>query len=434
MKWINPSRLLIILLGAAVAATGWMQAFSWKREASSADKVDSVEVVALQQQIDQLTRENEALRSLAQGGGEFSVPPELVARVESQLGLSFTSTPVVHRLAGEELRDRVKASLEARYGEGSLEDRQKAYQLIGWLGTEDNLVGQLAALRAVGARAWFDEVSGEGWVTDRFQIANVPDQAALLRVLARILLEQHFPTAKGPLRDDEVRARDALHAGVAAGVESKFFQDNARAIGFMSMKEDTEAAQLLLSLPPFIQGLSSFLGIEGKTYADQLLLKSRESLHGALRQPPQHTSDVMFLFEREKLDRRVALPDTPGEMVAEDSGGALGLRLWLDPLGDVQAARDLSEAWVNDAWRLFATDDRTHHLVWCIELRDEATTDQALLAFCALGSAIADVPEDLVPGQAIKTSQGSWLRIERTGKTSLRWTHAQSEQVMKAIR
>jgi hypothetical protein len=328
----------------------------------------------------------------------------------------------------------VKASLEARYGEGSLEDRQKAYQLIGWLGAEDNLVGQLAALRSVGARAWFDEVSGEGWVTDRFQMANVPDQASLLRVLARILLEQHFPMAKGTLRDDEVRARDALHAGVAAGVESKFFQDNARVIGFMSMKEDAEASQLLLSLPPFIQGLSSFLGIEGKTYADQLLLKSRESLLGALRQPPQNTSDVMFLFERDQLDRRVVLPDTLGEMVAEDSGGALGLRLWLDPLGDVQAARDLSEAWVNDAWRLFATDDRTHHLVWCIELRDEESTEQALQAFCALGSAIADVTDDLVPGQAIKTSQGTWLRIERTGKTSLRWTHAQSEQVMKAIR
>jgi hypothetical protein len=202
----------------------------------------------------------------------------------------------------------------------------------------------------------------------------------------------------------------------------------------MSMKEDTEASQLLLSLPPFIQGLSSFLGIEGKTYADQLLLKSRETLLGALRQPPQSTSDVMFLFEREKIDRRVVFPETPGEMVAEDSGGALGLRLWLNPLGDVQAARDLSEAWVHDFGRLFATDDRTHHLVWCIELRDEAATDQALQAFCALASAIADVPEDLTPGQAIKTSQGSWLRMERTGKTSLRWTHAQSEQVMQAIR
>lgn len=433
MNGTRSSQLLPLLIGAALAAAGWMQGLSWKNQATAVDQDDSVEVVALQQQVDQLVRENQTLRSLAQGGGDFSVPPELVARVESQLGMSFISTPIVHRLAGEELRDRVKASLEARYGEGALDDRQIAYQLIGWLGPEDHLVGQLAALRSVGARAWFDEVSGEGWVTDRFHISNVPDQAALLRILARILLEQHFPMQKGDLRDEAVRARDALHAGVAAGVEAKFFQDNARAIGFMSMKEDSEASQLLLSLPPFIQGISSFLGIEGKTFADQLLLKSREALISALRQPPHRTSDVMFLFERETIERRASLPKTPGEMVAEDSGGALGLRLWLEPLGDVQAARDLAEAWVHDCWRLFATDDRTHHVVWSIEMRDEAATDQALEAFCALGSAIADVPDDLVPGKSTQTSQGSWLKIEKTGKTSLRWTHVQSEQVMKEM-
>lgn len=434
MKRVSSSQLLPILLGTAIAAAGWMQGLQWRQDAGAAGAVDSVEVVALQQQVDQLAKENEALRSLAQGGGEFSVPPELVARVEKQLGLSFVSTPVIHRLAGEELRDRVKASLEARYGEGGLEDRQIAYQLIGWIGVEDNLAGQLAALRAVGARAWFDEVSGEGWVTDRFQLANVPDQASLLRVLARILLEQHYPLAKGRIWDDALRARDALHSGVAAGVEAKFFQDNARAIGFMSLTQDTEASQLLLSLPPFIQGWSSFLGIEGKTYADQLVLKGREALVKKLQDPPQKTADVMFLFERDVPDRRVALPETPGEVVLEDHGGALGLRLWLDALGDVQASRDLAEAWLHDQWRLFATDDRSHHVVWCIELRDQAAADQASAAFCALGAAIADKPDDLTVGQAANAPDGTWLRIDRVSPTGLRLTRTSSEKIMQAIR
>lgn len=434
MKRGSSAQLLPILLGTAIAAAGWMQGLAWRQDSGAESKVDSVEVVALQQQVDQLTQENAALRSLAQGGGEFSVPPELVARVEKQLGLSFVSTPVIHRLAGEELRDRVKASLEARYGEGGLEDRQKAYQLIGWLGVEDNLAGQLAALRAVGARAWFDEVSGEGWVTDRFQLANVPDQASLLRVLARILLEQHHPLAKGRIWDDTLRARDALHSGVAAGVEAKFFQDNARAIGFMSLTQDTEASQLLLSLPPFIQGWSSFLGIEGKTYADQLVLKGREALGQKLHDPPQKTADVMFLFERDMPDRRVALPETPGEVVLEDHGGALGLRLWLDALGDVQASRDLAEALLDDQWRLFATDDRNHHVVWCIELRDQAAADEASAAFCALGSAIADQPEDLKLGQAVNAPDGTWLRIDRTSPTGLRLTRTSHEKVMQVIR
>jgi hypothetical protein len=434
MKRVSSSQLLPILLGAALAAAGWMQGLQWRQDAGAEGKVDSVEVVALQQQVDQLTQENAALRSLAQGGGEFSVPPELVARVEKQLGLSFVSTPVIHRLAGEELRDRVKASLEARYGEGGLEDRQKAYQLIGWLGVEDNLAGQLAALRAVGARAWFDEVSGEGWVTDRFQLANVPDQASLLRVLARILLEQHYPLAKGRIWDDALRARDALHSGVAAGVEAKFFQDNARAIGFMSLTQDTEASQLLLSLPPFIQGWSSFLGIEGKTYADQLVLKGREALVQKLQDPPQKTADVMFLFERVLPDRRCALPETPGEVVLEDHGGALGLSLWLNALGDVQASRTLAEALLHDQWRLFATDDRSHHVVWCIELRDQAAADEASAAFCALGAAIADQPEDLKLGQAVNAPDGTWLRIDRTSPTGLRLTRTSHEKVMQVIR
>ena len=434
MRKIPSGQLLPILLGTAIAAAGWMQGLQWKQGANRGESLDSMELVALQQQVDQLTKENEMLRSLAQGGGEFSVPPELVTRVEKQLGLSYVSTPVIHRLAGEELRDRVVASLEARYGEGGLDDREMAYQLIGWLGAEDNLVGQLSALRAVGARAWFDEVSGEGWVTDRFEIQNVPDQASLLRVLARILLEQHYPMNKGPMRDDAMRARDALHSGVASGVEAKFFQDNARSIGFMSLKEDNEAGQLLLSLPPFIQGLSSFLSVEGKTYADQLLVKSRDTLMEKLRNPPQKTSEVMFLFEREVPILTAVLPQTPGELVLEESGGALGLRLWLDGLGDVQASRDLAEKWVDDQWRLFATDDRSHHVVWSIEFADKASADTAAAAFCGMAGAIADLPDDVPLGEIVKTPEGHSLRIERVGETGLRWTCVSDAAAMDLIR
>ena len=121
---LPPQQLLPILLGAALAAAGWMQGAQWKSLAREEDPNDSVEVVALQQQIDQLTKENEALRSLSQGGGEFAVPPELVTRIEKQLGLSFRSTPVVHQIANEELRDRVAASIEARFGPGGIDQHQ----------------------------------------------------------------------------------------------------------------------------------------------------------------------------------------------------------------------------------------------------------------------------------------------------------------------
>jgi hypothetical protein len=429
---LSSSQILPILLGLGLAAAGWLQGWKWRQEATGPLEGDRVEMVALQQQIDQLTQENQALRSMAQGGGEFAVPAELVARVEKHLGLSFLSTPVVHRIAGEELLDRVKASIEARCGDGGLEDRQTAYQLIGFLGENDRLIGQLAALRTVGARAWFDEVSGEGWVTDRFQDAHIPDQAALLRVLTRILLDQHFPWRGGYL-DDAIRSRDALHAGVAAGVESKFFQDNARAIGFMTAKEDHEAGQLLLSLPPFVQGLSSFQGIEGKTLADQLRKEGRDVLLERLRRPPQRSSEVMFLFERPVPDRRVSLPKTPGESVLEESAGALGLRLWLEGLGDPVMARAMAEAWVDDRWLMFATDDRTQHLIWQVDFAKESIATKALPAFAAMAAAVVGLEQDVTVAKETQGADGTWVKVARVGPTTLQFIRAQSRDVLTAI-
>lgn len=423
---------LVMLIGAAVGAAGWMQGIHWKRTAK-AEAADPVELAALQQKVDALEAENEKLRSLTQGGGEFSIPPEAVTRVESHTGLSFRSTPVVHQIAEEELRDRILASLENRFGPGGLDDRNMAYQYIGWLGVEDKLGGQLAAMRAVGARTWFDEMSGEGWVTDRYTEENVPDQASLLKVLTRILLHQHYPPQE-VVSDDAMRTRDALHNGVAAGVEAKYFQDNVRAIGFMSVKEDTDAQQLLFALPPFLQGLGSFASMEGKTYADTLLVKGREELYKALHRPPQRSGDLLFPYERKLRAAAAVLPETPGEIVLEDSGGALGVKLWLDPLGDVLQSRNMAEKLCDDRWRLFATDDLTHHAVWVSEWSDEAAAGKALAAFLAMGGALAGSDDDLTLGNAVKTPEGRLLRIDQPSPTTLRLTNAADQKTLDAVR
>jgi hypothetical protein len=431
---VSADRLLPILLGVAIAVGGWMHGAHNGAMLPSNGALDAVELVALQQQVDQLTKENEALRSLSQGGGEFSVPPEFIERVEKQLGLRFVSTPVVHQVAIEELPDRVLASMEARYGDGGLDDRQIAYRLIGWLRQEDRLGHQLAALRAVGARAWFDEFSGEAWVTNRFQMANIPDQASLLRALARILLNQHFPAAQGQITDEFVRTRDALHSGVGAGVESKFFQENARAIGFMSLKEDNEAAQLMLSLPPFLQGLASFAGIEGKTYADELLVKGSAELLDKLRKPPQYSAEIMFPYEREIATQSLELAETPGEMVIQDAAGALGLRLWFDRLGDVKESRDLAEELVDDRWRLFATDDQTFHLVWVMAFKDKKSAERATNASLSMLASFVESTTEPVIGAVVKTSEGRYLRVDRISDTQIRFINAADQAMMNQVK
>ncbi len=423
---------LVCLMGTAVGAAGWLYG-SNRQKSAQVDRQDHVTIAELEQKVQALTTENEKLRSLSQGGGEFAIPPDAVTRVENQTGLSFLSTPIVHRLANEELRDRVVASMEKKLGPGGLEDRNTAYQLIGWLGMEDRFGQQWAALRAVGARTWFDETSGEGWVTDRYQESNVADQASLLKLLTRILLQQHFPPSR-EIDDESMRTREALHSGVAAAAEAKFFQENARALGFMSLKEDTEAQQLLLSLPPFLQGLSSFVAIDGKSYADAQAVKGREELMKTLHKPPLRSGEILFPYEREIREAVATLPTTPGEAILEDSGGALGVKLWLDPLGDALQARNLAEKLCHDRWRLFATSDFDHHVIWVTEWHDETAAKAAVQAFSRMGAAHAGSEDDMSLGVAVKTPEGRILRIDQPTATSIRLINTVDPTIFSAIR
>ena len=214
----SPKTLLPLLLGGAVGLGGILQGLHWRSAAVTAGRGDlESRLREMDAEIAMLKRENESLRSLAQGGGELAVERVWIERAEKEFGLRFLSNPIVHRIASEELRDRVAAALESRFGPSGIDDRNEAYRLIGWLGSEDDLLAQLTVVRAVGARGWFDDVTGEAWVTDRFDADSIPDQAALVRLLARILLHQHFPPPPAYPGDDAARARDALHQGAAAG-------------------------------------------------------------------------------------------------------------------------------------------------------------------------------------------------------------------------
>jgi hypothetical protein len=175
---MRPEQILPWLLGAALGAAGLIQGYHWRSLAPSDDSGETgAKLIALENEVALLKRENESLRSLAQGGGEVHVD------TEKALGMDFKSNPLVHRVAGEELRDRIVASIEARYGPHGLDSRQQSWTLMGLLNADDRFAPQLAATKSVGARSWFDEQGGEAWVTDRFDPQSVPDQAALIRAL-----------------------------------------------------------------------------------------------------------------------------------------------------------------------------------------------------------------------------------------------------------
>lgn len=423
----DPKSLLPWILGGTLGIGGVLQGLHWRSAAEVSGNADmETQLQMALEENELLKRENESLRSLAQGGGELAVPPEMIAHTEKEIGLAFLSNPVVHRIAGEELRDRVTAAIESRMGPSGIDDRQEAYQRIGWLRPGDNLLHQLAAVRAVGARGWFDESSGEAWVTDRFVMEEIPDQGVLLRLLGRILLHQHFPPSPAYPGDDAARAREALHQGAAAGVESRFLAANARALGFLSMKENPEVEQLMASLPPFIQSLATFPVVEGKALADTLHVQGGEPFLAAFRNPPQTTRAILLPATAPAAPAALDLPATPEEPYLHESAGQLGLRLWLEATGDVGLALEVSSAWKNDRFALVPDGEASTAVVWDIELDEIDAAERLLQASGDLAQGLNAIDQQ----NGIKAPMRAVFRVS---PTRVRYVHPATQGFLDAM-
>lgn len=402
----SPQTLLPWLLGGVIGAAGILQGLHWRAEGSAEDRSglrDQLRLAGEENKL--LRRENESLRSLAQGGGELAVPQEFRERVEKESGLRFLSSPVVHKIASVELGDRISAAIESRFGPSGIDDRQDAYKLIGWLRVDDDLLSELAAARSTGARGWFDDVSGEGWVTERFDLKNIQDQAALVSLLTRIVLNQSFPPPPAYPGDDPARAREALHQGAATGAESRFYAANALSIGFVPMTSNNEAVRLMASLPVFLQGLASFPTTEGKGLADSLHVGGDDKFQAAFRNPPQTTRAILHPGEPVAAPQALELPAPPEEPFLTESAGQLGLRLWLAP----HSAQGIADSWKNDRYILFPDGEKSTAVLWDIELENAAAADKLQAAALAIigGKEGAAPPE----GRHITVTRPSPVRV-----------------------
>lgn len=410
-------------MGAAIGVGGILQGLHWRSLGEGpAGQEDRLKILLEENAM--LKRENESLRSLAQGGGEVSVPTEGIARVEKEFGLRFISNPVVHRIASEELRDRVAAAIESRFGPSGIDDRKEAYQWIGWLGAGDDLLSQLTVVRTTGARGWFDDVTGEAWITDRFEDAAIPDQAAMLRLISRILLHQHFPPPAAYPGDDAARAREALHQGAAAGAEARFLAVNALKGGFMSMKSNVGVEQLFASLPPFIQGLTTFPVVEGKGYADTLHVQGGEKLLGALREPPLTTRKILQPGLAEISAKRIEITGLPEEPYLSESAGQLGLRLWLERAGDVGMAQELSSCWAGDRYVLVPDGEASTAVLWEIELESAEVAEKLQSVALELISAAANASETAKLGGIVVSAEGRHFAVTRPRPTAIRFINS----------
>lgn len=424
---ISGKQLLPVLIGAALGVGGWMYGLQNSGGSSNTSAGALEEQLRIAgEEAAMLQKENESLRSLAQGGGEVSIPAEMVALVEKDYALEFLSTPVFHRVASEELGYRIEAAIESRMGPQGIQDRNEAYQRIGWLRSEDRLLDQTVAVRSVGALGWFDEETGDAWVTDRFDLENVPDQAAALRLLVRILLNQHFPAPAAYPGDDAARAREALHAGAASGAETRFFSRSAQAIGFVPMNENSAAARLLLTLPEFIQGLAMFPAVEGKGFADTVFVKGAETFANAMRNPPVNTLEVVYPGEKGR-GGKLPVGGIDDEIYLEESAGYLGLKLWIEEMGDVGLAGEIAVSWIKDGYVLFADGESSSGLIWDVEFESKQAAD--LFQKMALGrlAAMSGTDDAAALGSVIEAND-RFLRVVRIGEETVRYLNVATRE------
>lgn len=420
---MHPQTLLSLLVGAAVATGGILQGLQWKIAASAAADSDSQgQIIALENEVDMLKRENESLRSLAQGGGEIKVPNELVGFVEKAFGFDFRSSPVVHQIASEELRDRVTASIESRYPPNSLDHRQQAWALMGLLTPDDRFAPQLSAMRSLGARSWFDDQTGEGWVTDRFDETSVPDQSALVRVLGRILIHQNYPPPPGYPGDEAANAREALHHGAAMAVENRFLARQAVGIGFTGVQTDSGARDLLESLPVFVKGIATFPSLLGTPRAERLM--DQKELLQNLHKPPQQTA--WFFPDGEGLEiAAIEIPESPHELVIDESAGMLGFKLWLQTLDPELTS--LARSWRGDRYQLTAKSDVALDLIWDIRMENEISATELLDLGLAMAGAIAQAEIDPKPGETVTSPEGRKLNVSKPSPDIVRFSNLSPE-------
>lgn len=422
---MRPEKILPILIGSAIAAAGWLQGLQWRAAAEASNSEDlEGEFIALENELAILRRENESLRSLAQGGGEVKVEPALIEFVQESLGFDFRSNPQVHRIAGEELRDRIIASIEARYGPHGLDARQQAWMLMGLLNENDRYAAQLASTKSIGARSWFDEETGDAWVTDRYDNQSIPDQAALLRALGRILLHQHYPPAPGWPGDEAALAREAIHQGAALAVENRYLARQALGNGFTGVQENNDARDLIANLPSFVRGTATFPSILGLPRAARLM-DQEEILH-SLHRPPTNTADL-FPGHEGIEPSPPDLPETPGNPLLDESVGMLGLKLWLEPLGE--EIPDLADGWRGDRFRLFATSDVESHLIWDIRFDTEERANEFADAALDMLSALAGSDEIPAAGEIIETPVERFLSVLRPVPDIVRFINTADREV-----
>jgi hypothetical protein len=201
----------------------------------------------------------------------------------------------------------------------------------------------------------------------------------------------------------------------------------------MPMTENTDAEQLLSSLSPFIQGLTMFPVMDGKTFADTLLIRGKDELQRVLREPPKTTRQILHPGMETSAAKPLVLPEVEEPFLSE-SAGELGLRLWLEPLGDAGVALEISSAWQDDRYLLFPDGEASSAVIWDIELDSKQAADDLESAALDLAGAMAGKEETITKATPIETLEKRFVLVSRPAENRVRFLNTALKETAEKLK
>lgn len=375
---MNSERVFQILLVAGLLAGGWLYGDYWKKSGlGTAGASDAPELRArnseLVQEVDRLEDELAEVRSLL-ASGPYPVPDELIAWIEKEHHMVFLKSPDVRLASPNDFREAALNNLQMVHGEEALQQEGLAWELLGLLPPNQQLLTQLLFINSSGLKGVFDMTTGQVLLAQGFDPVSVLDRSVLVRLLGRQLSFQNHPRKKWSTRD-QWQAWEATHVGAAAALQSRFLQRNLAAREKGPTIPEPQREELLNDLAPALQGFCNFPYLEGADYARFFYLDSRQAWGEMFRHPPETTRLILHPNSAPRPGPKMASPQEAGEVVFANDLGELGLRLWLEPFIGNDQADEFSAQWTGDLYRLIKIG-RSQGLTWQIQLTTSEFADE----------------------------------------------------------
>ncbi|MDA8964751.1 hypothetical protein N9H09_01065 [bacterium] len=405
---MSPERIFQSLSAAGLIVGAWLYGDYWKKTGASQSSDESI--TALRAQNSELTLENDELKGeLAQvrsmlAQGPFPVPEDLIAYVEKDLGMVFLKAPNVKRDSPATLKNIAEKNLKFTRGESGLILENIAWELLGFIPSDQNLLGQWIAIETEDTRGIFDLTNGKILLSDSFDPQSIPDSAILARLLAMQLAYQNHPHKEWPTRDSW-QAWQATFLGAAEATRQRYQRSRSVTEGGVTWKDPEQARDDLLNqLSAALQGFANFPFLDGQDHASHHYIDSREAYRKMFREPAETTAEIIHP-ERPQLEyTKISFEEKPGLILGEDSIGELGLRIWLEAFLGTQPASDLAKSWRGDRYQLIEENEKPI-LIWHLEM---ATAKSAETLVAEVRRLISPSIKETQPRRSIEiTSQGT---------------------------